>query len=155
MLQHDEHFHDDVKLVLVYSLLTRVMLKNLQRSPIGKNNYPTLMKQAFAWFSQLRQKEIVFTDSLPAVKEFVRQHLTLDNELETEWLDSVAELTFYIITHAKDANLHETISSVTNRSYFKGALYKAFIAGVSNMDDDNAGPEFEDWYNQHYNGNSK
>jgi len=155
MLQHDENFHDDVKLVLVYSLLTRVMLKNLQRSPIGKNNYQTLMKQAFAWFSQLRQKEIVFTEGLPPIKEFVRQHLTLDNELETEWLDSVAELTFYIITHAKDQNLHETIASVTNRSYFKSALYKAFIAGVSNMDDDIADTEFEDWYNKHYNDNSE
>jgi hypothetical protein len=160
MLQHDDNFQDDLKLVLVYSLLTRVMLKNVQRSPIGKSNYPTLMKHAFAWFGQLRQKELLMGANLPKVEAFVKEHLSLDNELETEWLDSVAELTFYIITHSKDEDLHDTIALVTNRSYRKSLLKRAWFAGLNAsfvVDSDTNLPqqEFEDWYKEEYHDNTK
>ena len=158
MLQHEDHFHDDVKLVLVYSLLTRAMLKNLQKSPISKVNFPTLTAAAFSWFSQLRQKELMFTKDLPAIKEFVDKNLTFDNEFDSEMIDSIAELTFYIITHAKDANLHETIAFVTNQSYRKCELRKAWTTSRDSFRDTiGAGQlvSFDEWYNQHYNDSTK
>jgi hypothetical protein len=158
MLQHEDHFHDDVKLVLVYSLLTRAMLKNLQRSPIGKANFPALMAAAFSWFSQLRQKELLFTKNLPPIKEFVDQTLTFDNEFDSEMMDSIAELTFYIITHAQDANLHETIAFVTNQSYRKCELRKAWTTSRDSFRNTvgyGQDISFEDWYKEHYNDSTK
>jgi hypothetical protein len=143
MLQHEERFHDDVKLVLVYSLLTRSMLKVLQRSVIGKASHKTLTDAAFSWFSQIRQKELLFTDTLPAVKEFVMDNLPKKDELESDMLDSIAEMSLYIIMHAKDKNLHETITHVTNPSYRKCELRKAWQAGAGLM-------AFEDWYKDNH-----
>jgi hypothetical protein len=122
------------------------MLKVLQRSPIGKANFKTLTDQAFSWFSQIRQKELLFTDALPPVKEFVKEHLTYKDELDSEMIDSIAEITFYIIMHAKDKNLHETIAHITSPSYRKCQMEKAWNAGEARMNC----TSFDDWYKENF-----
>lgn len=148
MLQRVDSFHDDVKLVLVYSFLTRAMLKNMQNSPIGKHNFPELMKHAFAWFSQIRQKELLFSQAIPEVEQFVKEKLTIRHEFESEMVNSLAELSFYIITHAADENLHETIAFITNPSYRKDSMRKAWKAGIWNRNEKLTA--FEDWYKDNY-----
>jgi hypothetical protein len=61
-------------------------------------------------------------------------------------IDSIAEITHYIIMHAKDKNLHETISHITNPSYRKCILKKAYEAGNDTYVTDG----FEDWYKENF-----
>jgi hypothetical protein len=139
MLQHDANFHDDVKLVLVYSLITRLMLRNVQRSPIGKRNFPTLMSKAYSTYAVLEDREKFLCTVLPELHEFVQQHLCLTNDQEKEFIDSIAEVSFYIIAHADDQNMHSTIALCTNPTYRKSELQLAWNAGQK-------GGDFETWY---------
>jgi hypothetical protein len=124
------------------------MLKNLQSSPIGKTQFPELMKQAFSWFSQIRQKELVFCEALPEMKEFAKEHFPIKDEFENEMIDSIAEITFYIITHAKENVLHDTVSMITSRSYRKGLLKRTWIEAQKALRDniDTDCGDFESWY---------
>jgi hypothetical protein len=119
------------------------MLKNLQRSPIGKAHFPELMKTAFAWYSQTRQKELMFTSTIPAVKQFVDTNLTFSDEFESEMINSIAELTHYILTHKDENVLHETIACVTAPDYLKSRLKSAWNGRH------NSSGSFDEWYQFH------
>lgn len=143
MLQHEDNFHDDVKLVIVYSFLTRLMLKNLQRSPIGKARFPALLQTAFSWYSQSRQKESLFIKNFPKVEDFVKVHLTLADEFESEFINSLADITYYLATHAKEPVVHVTVAAVTSPTYLKGLLKEAWNGTTTHTD-------FESWYKDTY-----
>lgn len=140
MLQHVANFHDDVKLVLVYSLITRLMLRNVQRSVIGKKNFPILMNKAYSTYAVLEDREKFFVGAIPEINDFVQEHLHVPDELGQELINSIAEVAYYAIAHASDSNMHETINLCTNPSYRKGMLKSAWTAGQS-------GGDFETWYN--------
>jgi hypothetical protein len=140
MLQHVANFHDDVKLVIVYSLITRLMLRNVQRSVIGKKNFPTLMNKAYSTYAVLEDREKFFLATIPEIHAFVKENLYVPDELEQELIDSLAEIAYYIIAHSSDRNMHETISICTNPSYRKGMLKSAWNAATQ-------GSDFETWYN--------
>lgn len=138
MLQHEANFHDDVKLVLVFSLITRLMLRTVQRSSIGKKNFPTMMTKVYSTYAVLEDRERFFCTALPDVRPFAQELLCGDTE--QEFVDSIAEVSRYIITHRDDANMHDTIAMCTSPTYRKAELKKAWEAARKTDND------FETWF---------
>jgi hypothetical protein len=141
MLQSEENFHDDVKYVLVFSTLTRMMLQNMHKSPFGKKHFKTLIEGSFSMYSQLIHKEKLLYEHLPVVAAFREKWLSKDHELESEFVNSIADVCHHIMTHCTNQNLHETIAAITSSQVRKEQMRKVWNAAQQK------GGNFDDWYN--------
>ena len=141
MIQHEEDFYGDVKLVLVFSFLTRLMIRNLRQSPVGIAHFEHLRMLVFRWFSQLRDREIALASVSPSVQEYYQALLATPMDNVDDTVGAVAEITRFILEHP-EREVQQTVDCITSKSYFKTILKHAW-------DDRDKYPDFDAWY-RHY-----
>lgn len=140
MIQHEEHFHDDVKLVLIFSTLTRLMLRNMQDSPIARASYESTRKLAYSWFSQLRSREGLLAAPFDPVKSFYEELLTSADT--ADMAAAIGNVAHFLLVHDSTKG-RELAECLTNPSYFKRTLKTAWDARRDF-------PNFETWYAAHF-----
>ncbi len=141
MIQNEEDFYGDVKLVLVSSFLTRLMIRNLRQSPVGIAHFEHLRMLVFRWFSQLRDREIALAAVSPSVQEYYDKLLATPLDGVDDTIASIAELTRFVLEHP-EREIEQTINCITSKHYFKTILKRSW-------DDRDKYPDFESWY-AHY-----
>jgi len=153
MLQRDENFHNDVKLVLVYSMLNRIALKNLQNSPIGRENFKNLMDIAYSWFGYCRNRELSMVQAIPDLKSFADQYLKPKAEEEEDMLNCLAEITYFIITHPNSKLMETTVDAVVNKHYLKNKMKHVWQESRASLHRDIASDNlstFDDWFTKNF-----